>query len=58
MILAFTDRFGHQVRFAGVDAHGKHHGTYGFDPRLGGDILIASKCDGTTWVLESNATLC
>jgi hypothetical protein len=58
MILAFTDRFGHQVRFAGVDAHGKHHGTYGFDPRLGGDILRASKCDGTTWVLESNATLC
>ena len=58
MILAFTDRFSHQVRFAGVDAHGKHHGTYGFDPRLGGDILRANRCDGTTWVLENNATLC
>ncbi len=58
MILAFTDRFSHQIRFAGVDAHGNHHGTYGFDPRLGGDILRASRCDGTTWVLENNATLC
>ncbi|MEY4539368.1 MAG: hypothetical protein RLZZ306_1125 [Bacteroidota bacterium] len=58
MILAFTDRFSHQVRFAGVDAHGEHHGTYGFDPRLGGDILRANRCDGTTWVLENNATVC
>ena len=31
MILAFTDRFSHQVRFAGIDAHGNHHGTFGFD---------------------------
>ncbi len=58
MIMAFTDRFSHQVRFAGVDAHGSHHGTYGFDPRLGGDILRASRCDGINWTLESNATLC
>jgi hypothetical protein len=58
MILAFTDRFSHQVRFAGVDAHGLHHGTYGFDPRLGGDILRLKKCNGIDWVLESNATLC
>jgi SdrD B-like domain len=58
MILAFTDRFSHQIRFAGVDAHGNHHGTYGFDPRLGGDILRANRCDGNTWVLENNATLC
>ncbi len=58
MILAFTDRFSHQVRFAGVDAHGSHHGTYGFDPRLGGDILRLKRCNGTDWILESNATLC
>jgi hypothetical protein len=58
MILAFTDRFSHQVRFAGVDAHGSHHQTYGFDPRLGGDILRASRCDGIIWTLENNATLC
>jgi hypothetical protein len=58
MILAFTDRFSHQVRFAGVDAHGSHHQTYGFDPRLGGDILRASRCDGVIWTVENNATLC
>jgi hypothetical protein len=58
MILAFTDRFSHQIRFAGVDAHGSHHGTYGFDPRLGGDILRLKRCNGTDWVLENNATLC
>jgi hypothetical protein len=58
MIMAFTDRFSHQVRFAGVDAHGKHHNTSGFDPRLGGDILRANRCDGVNWTLESNATLC
>ncbi len=58
MIMAFTDRFSHQVRFAGVDAHGKHHGTFGFDPRLGGDILRASSCDGVSWTMENNATLC
>ena len=58
MIVAFTDRFSHQVRFAGVDAHGSHHGTGGFDPRLGGDILRLKKCDGNTWALENNATLC
>jgi SdrD B-like domain len=58
MILAFTDRFSHQVRFGGVDAHGSHHGTYGFDPRLGGDILRLKRCNGTDWVLENNATLC
>ena len=58
MIMAFTDRFSHQIRFAGVDAHGKHHGTYGFDPRLGGDILRASRCDGVNWTMENNATLC
>lgn len=58
MILAFTDRFSHQVRFAGVDAHGNHHQTYGFDPRLGGDILRANRCDGVNWTIENNATLC
>ncbi|MES2516771.1 MAG: SdrD B-like domain-containing protein [Bacteroidota bacterium] len=58
MILAFTDRFSHQIRFAGVDAHGDHHGTFGFDPRLGGDIIRAAKCDGVNWSVESNATLC
>jgi SdrD B-like domain len=58
MILAFTDRFSHQIRFAGVDAHGSHHQTYGFDPRLGGDILRASRCDGVIWTIENNATLC
>jgi hypothetical protein len=58
MILAFTDRFSHQVRFGGVDAHGSHHQTYGFDPRLGGDILRASRCDGVVWTVENNATLC
>lgn len=58
MILAFTDRFSHQVRFAGVDAHGNHHGTYGFDPRLGGDILRANRCNGITWQLENNASVC
>ncbi len=58
MIVAFTDRFSHQVRFAGVDAHGKHHGTYGFDPRLGGDIIRLGLCDGVNWTMENNATLC
>jgi hypothetical protein len=58
MIMAFTDRFSHQVRFSGVDAHGRHHGTYGFDPRLGGDILRANRCNGTTWTLENNASIC
>lgn len=58
MILAFTDRFSHQVRFGGVDAHGNHHQTFGFDPRLGGDILRASRCDGVVWTVENNATLC
>nr|MCU0469040.1 hypothetical protein [Arcicella sp.] len=58
MILAFTDRFSHQVRFSGVDAHGDHHSTAGFDPRLGGDILRLNKCDGINWTVENNATLC
>ena len=58
MIVAFTDRFSHQIRFAGVDAHGSHHGTFGFDPRLGGDILRIGRCDGINWTLENNGTVC
>ena len=58
MIIALTDRFSHQVRFAGVDAHGLDHGTRGFDPRLGGDIIRASKCEGNTWAVENNGTNC
>jgi len=58
MIVAFTDRFGHQVRFAAVDAHGNHHGTFGFDPRLGGDIVRFGRCDGVNWTMENNGTVC
>ena len=58
MIVAFTDRFSHQIRFAGVDAHGKHHGTFGFDPRLGGDVIRLGRCDGVNWTTENNATVC
>jgi hypothetical protein len=58
MIVAFTDRFSHQIRFSGVDAHGSHHGTFGFDPRLGGDILRIGRCDGINWTVESNGTVC
>ncbi len=58
MVVAFLDRFSHQVRFSGVDAHGSHHGTFGFDPRTGGDILRIGHCDGINWTLENNGTVC
>ncbi|MDZ7897668.1 MAG: SdrD B-like domain-containing protein [Arcicella sp.] len=58
MMVALTDRFSHQVRFAGVDARGKHHGTFGFDSRLGGDLIRIGRCDGVNWTLENNGTVC
>jgi SdrD B-like domain len=57
MVVAFMDRFAHQTRLGGTDAFGNHHGTYGFDPRIGGDILRIGKCNGV-WTLENNGSVC
>jgi SdrD B-like domain len=57
MVVAFMDRFSHQTRLGGSDAYGNHHGTYGFDPRVGGDILRIGKCNGV-WTLESGGSIC
>jgi hypothetical protein len=57
MVLAFMDRFSHQTRLGGTDAFGNHHGTFGFDPRVGGDVLRIGNCDGV-WTLENNGSIC
>jgi hypothetical protein len=57
MVVAFMDRFAHQTRLAGTDAYGNHHGTGGFDPRVGGDVLRIGNCDGV-WTLENNGSIC
>jgi hypothetical protein len=57
MVVAFMDRFSHQTRLAGTDAYGNHHGTFGFDPRVGGDVLRIGNCDGV-WTLENNGSVC
>jgi SdrD B-like domain len=57
MILAFMDRFAHQTRLGGTDSKGLHYGTYGFDPRIGGDILRVGKCNGV-WTVENNGSVC
>jgi SdrD B-like domain len=57
MIVAFLDRFAHQTRLGGSDAYGNHHGTFGFDPRVGGDILRIGKCNGV-WKLENGGSVC
>lgn len=57
MVVAFMDRFSHQTRLAGTDAFGNHHGTFGFDPRIGGEVLRIGKCNGT-WTVENNGSVC
>jgi SdrD B-like domain len=57
MVVAFMDRFAHQTRLAGTDAYGNHHGTFGFDPRVGGDVLRIGNCNGV-WTLENNGSVC
>jgi hypothetical protein len=57
MVVGFLDRFAHQTRLGGSDAYGNHHGTFGFDPRIGGDILRIGKCNGV-WTLESGGSIC
>jgi SdrD B-like domain len=57
MVVALMDRFAHQSRLAGTDAFGNHHGTGGFDPRVGGDVLRIGKCNGV-WTLENNGSVC
>jgi SdrD B-like domain/SprB repeat len=55
MILAFLDRYSHQVRWGGGDQNGVGN----FDPRLAGDILRAGKCGtNNTWTIENNASIC
>jgi hypothetical protein len=57
MVVAFMDRFAHQTRLGGTDAYGNHHGTFGFDPRVGGDVLRIGNCNGV-WTLENNGSVC
>ncbi len=65
MILGFLDRFGMQGASGSPDLHGNPAParscggpTRGYIVLASGDILRAGKCNGTSWSLETNASVC